>query len=105
MPPGKDPLPFREYWSYLENTFNDREELKKRGCRYNRNLKKWYVPGDLDYDKFTKWWPESLKQFLFNDRYAIHRHHASTGQADVYRAYDVIDDTIFAIKYFLNDIP
>ena len=105
LPPGKDPLPFRSYWSYLENTFNDREELKKRGCRYNRNLKKWYVPGDLDYDKFTKWWPESLKQFLFNDRYAIHRHHSRTGQADVYKAYDVIDDTIFAIKYFLNDIP
>ncbi|MDA9954058.1 DUF5710 domain-containing protein [Planktomarina sp.] len=106
LPPGKDPLRFRSYWSYLENTFNDREELKNRGCRYNRNLKKWYVPGDeLDYDKFTKWWPESLKQFLFNDRFAIHQHHSRTGQADVYKAYDVIDDTIFAIKYFLNDIP
>jgi len=105
LPPGKDPLPFRLYWSYLENTFNDREELKKRGCRYNRNLKKWYVSGDSDYDKFTRWWPESLKQFLFNDRYAIHDHHARTGQADVYRSYDVIDDTLFAIKYYLSDIP
>ena len=105
LPPGKDPLPFRSYWSYLENTFNDREELKKRGCRYNRNLKKWYVPDEFDYDKFTKWWPESLKQFLFNDRYAIHSHHARTGQADVYKSYDVVNDTTFAIKYYLNDIP
>jgi serine/threonine protein kinase len=105
LPPGKDPLPFRSYWSYLENTFNDREELKKRGCRYNSNLKKWYVPGELDYNKFTKWWPVSLKQFLFNDRYAIHHHHAKTGQADVFKAYDIIENTPFAIKYFLNDIP
>ena len=105
LPPGKDPLPFRSYWAYLENTYNDREELKKRGCRYNRNLKKWYVPVEIDYDKFTKWWPESLKQFLFMDRYAIHEHHAKTGQADVYKSYDVHDDTIFAIKYFLSDIP
>ena len=105
LTPGKDPLPFRSYWSYLENTFNDREELKKRGCRYNRNLKKWYVPDEFDYDKFTKWWPESLKQFLFNDRYAIHSHHARTGQADVYTSYDVVNDTTFAIKYYLNDIP
>lgn len=105
LPPGKDPLPFRSYWAYLENTYNDREELKKRGCRYNRNLKKWYVPDEIDYDKFTKWWPESLKQFLFMDRYAIHEHHSKTGQADVYKSYDVLDDTIFAIKYFLSDIP
>jgi len=105
LPPGKDPLPFRSYWAYLENTFSDRDELKKRGCRYNRNLKKWYVPTDCDYDKFTKWWPESLKQFLFNERYAIHKHHGRTGQADVFMAYDVFDDTVFAIKYYLNDIP
>ena len=34
LPPGQDPLPFKDYWSYLENTFADKELLKKRGCRF-----------------------------------------------------------------------
>ena len=74
LPPGKDPLPFRNYWSYLENTYEDRAELKKRGCRFNKNLKKWYLPEDknLDYDDFTNWWPESLRQFIFCERFAVH---------------------------------
>ena len=102
LPGGKDPLPYRAYWSYLENTYTDREELKKRGCRYNRRLKKWYVPRDLNYDDFTKWWPESLKQFVFNERYSVWTHVAKSGQADVYKARDVINGSIHAVKLYFS---
>tara|TARA_Y100000588_G_scaffold167376_1_gene181226 strand:+ start:636 stop:1985 length:1350 start_codon:yes stop_codon:yes gene_type:complete len=112
LPPGNDPLEFRDYWSYLENTYEDRAYLKKNGCRYNGKLKKWYVPliedetGDFqyDYDDFTKWWPETLKQYLFCDRYAVNKFITRSGQAEVYRAWDVEDDEVVAVKYFREDI-
>ena len=73
LPPGKNPLQFKQYWSYLENTYHDRDELKNRGCRFNSKLKKWYVPSDCKeaYYEFVKWWPESLKQFVFNNKFII----------------------------------
>ena len=104
LPPGKDPLPLRRYWSYLENTYEDRKQLKRRGCRYNGNLKKWYVPADRDFDKFTKWWPDTLRQFLFDDKYAAHQFIARSGQAEVYRGYHVSNDEEYAIKYFVDDL-
>ena len=54
-------------------TAYDKEELKKRGCRFNLGLKKWYLPvgGRASFDKFTKWWPESLKQFVFSEKFVI----------------------------------
>ena len=58
LPPGRDPLPLRPWWSYLEKTYEDRAALKRKGCRYNTNLRKWYVPDhldNLDFDDFTNW--------------------------------------------------
>lgn len=103
LPPGKDPLKFREYWAYLDNTFSDREQLKRLGCRYNRHLRKVYVPEHLDIDDFINWWPVSLKPFIFNDRYVILQHMSETGQADVYQAWDVKAGGNYAIKLFLAD--
>ena len=106
LPPGKDPLPFSYYWSYLENTYHDREELKSLGCKFNRKLKKWYVPLDnkVGYDHFSKWWPESFKQFIFNDRFVVEKYISKTGQAEMFQARDPRDGKRYAIKYFLNDV-
>lgn len=106
LPPGKDPLPFWDYWSYLENTFHDREELRSLGCKFNRKLKKWYVPlnNKVSYDQFTKWWPESFKQFIFNDRFVVEKHISRTGQAEMFQARDPHDGKRYAIKYFSNDL-
>ena len=106
LPPGKDPLPFKKYWSYLENTFHDKEELKKRGCRFNLGLKKWYLPigGRASFDKFIKWWPESLKQFVFSEKFVIQQFISRTGQAEMFKAIDPDTDEEFAIKYFLIDV-
>ena len=66
---------FAGYWAYLENTFKDRAQLQKRGCRFNSKLKKWYVPldGKAPYEDFVKWWPDSLKQYIFSDKYVVQR--------------------------------
>ena len=37
-------LKFRRYWAYLERTFDDREALKRQGCRFNANLKNGMCP-------------------------------------------------------------
>jgi len=104
LPSGQDAFPFQDYWAYLENTYDDREELKERGCRYNRNLKKIYVPDDLDFEDFVKWWPSSLDPYVFDNRYVVHEILDQTGQADVYRAWDVKKNEYFAIKYFLSSV-
>ena len=106
LPPGEDPLPFKDCWSYLENTFHDREQLKKRGCRYNSKLKKWYVPlnDKTDYDDFHQWWPKSLKQFVFNERFVVQDFISRTGQAEMFKARDPKTNEDFAVKYFLSDV-
>jgi len=105
LPPGQDPLPLRQYWSYLEKTYEDRAELKRRGCRYNPNIKKWYVPENLDIDDFTRWWPDDLRHFLLCDRYAIHEKYGPpTGQSNVYRAWDVTENSgFYAVKVYKNE--
>ena len=108
IPPGKDPLPFRKYWSVLEKTYKDRSELKERGCEYNKDLKKWFIPiheDDCDYGKFIKWWPDSLKQFIFNDKYIIEEFFAKSGQAEVFYARDQETYEYCAIKYFRDEVP
>lgn len=106
LPAGKNPLPFRDHWAYLENTYEDRALLKRKGCRFNANLKQWYVPLDKDFDDFRSWWPSSLKQFLFCDeRFAVHEHMTSSGQAEVYRAWDCDgDEGWVALKFFYRDL-
>lgn len=106
LPPGLDPLPFKKYWAYLENTFKDRALLQKRGCKFNSKLKKWYVPFDekADYDDFTKWWPDSLKQYIFSEKFVVQEFIERSGQAEVFRAIDPNTQEEFAIKYFLQHI-
>jgi len=106
LPPGKNPLEFKQYWSYLENTYHDRDELKNRGCRFNSKLKKWYVPSDCKeaYYEFVKWWPESLKQFVFNSKFIIEEYISKTGQSEMFKARSLHDGEFYAIKYFLVDV-
>jgi serine/threonine protein kinase len=106
LPPGEDPLPFKDCWSYLENTFHDKEQLKKRGCRYNSKLKKWYVPlnAKTDYDDFHQWWPKSLKQFIFSERFVVQEFISRTGQAEMFKARDPKTNEDFAVKYFLSEV-
>ncbi|MBT6200733.1 MAG: hypothetical protein HOI21_09475 [Bacteroidetes Order II. Incertae sedis bacterium] len=104
VPPGLDPIEFRNWWSFLGPAFKDRERLKKMGARYHRGLKSWYVPRDsnskLDYDDFKEWWPDDCKAYLFNARFAAYNTHARGGQSTVFLGYDLTDDSKCAIKLF-----
>jgi hypothetical protein len=42
---------------YLVNTFNDKEDIKTLGGKYDPDQKKWYIPEDEDIEKFEKWLP------------------------------------------------
>ena len=107
LPPGNDPLPFKNFWSFLDNknTYHDREELKARGCRFNKKLKTWYVPNNanLDFNDFIKWWPDSLKQFVLNEKFVIEKYVHQSGQSELYQAFGVDDGRPYAVKYFIDN--
>ena len=104
LPRGLDPLPFRQHWAFLDKTktYDDRADLKRRGCRWKASLKTWYVPKSFDFDNFVKWWPTDLRKFVLCERYAIHYDmKALSGQADIFQSWDVVDNKgWFAVKAY-----
>ena len=44
---------------YVLCPFDDREEAKKLGARWDPDEKKWYALGDATYAKLAKWHPKS----------------------------------------------
>jgi len=102
LPPVKDPLDVLEFWSFLENTYEDRDQLKRMGAKFHPKMKKWFVPNTCKngFEAFIKWWPENLKRFVLLDKYIIYHKINRGGQADVYRALDIEDKSVYAIKIF-----
>ena len=41
--------------TYLNCPFDDKEECKTLGGRWDGDVKKWYVPAGKDISAFTKW--------------------------------------------------
>ena len=100
IPRGFNPLAFREMWSVLDCPYENRDEVKKRGARFDTSLRKWIITKAFAYDKFSEYWPIELKKFLFNERYAVERLMAESGQSDVFKAVDVENDQRVAVKLF-----
>ena len=51
---------------YLENTYPDREVLKKLpGAKYDGQQKQWWIPVDADKKLFRKWLPEISRIKIF----------------------------------------
>ena len=50
---------------YLNCPYDDKEECKALGGRWDNDARKWYVPGDMDKDMFKVWWPSGSKKPLF----------------------------------------
>lgn len=98
-----DPLSFRRYWGFLECPYKDKDLAKSKGAKFDRLLKKWYVPSTRDFDDFSEWWPEQLQQFIVDKKYSIYERIEVSGQASVYRAYDVNSSEEVAIKFFQRD--
>ena len=50
---------------YLDCPYDEKDEAKKLGARWNRAKSKWYVPGDVYKEhrsKFDRWEPEPVKK-------------------------------------------
>lgn len=45
----------------LEVPFNEKDEAKSLGAKWNPKLKCWYVPAGFDKSEFSKWLPPDLK--------------------------------------------
>lgn len=41
--------------AYLRVPFNEKDEAKKLGARWDASAKKWYVPAGVPLDGFAKW--------------------------------------------------
>jgi hypothetical protein len=53
----------------LDCPFQEKEEAKELGARWNSTIKKWYVPMGMDVSKFARWLPET--QSLPYQKYVI----------------------------------
>lgn len=42
---------------YIDVPFEEKEEAKKLGAKWDPEKKKWYIPERKDADKFAKWFP------------------------------------------------
>lgn len=45
----------RERRLYLSVPFDDRQEARRRGARWDRQAKRWYVPNGIDPALFARW--------------------------------------------------
>jgi hypothetical protein len=41
---------------YLACPFAEKDNCKSLGGRWDQDARKWYVPNDVDRNKFKKWW-------------------------------------------------
>ena len=50
---------------YLQCPYDEKDEGKALGGRWDNEARKWYVPDDADKNLFKDWWPESYFQPTF----------------------------------------
>ena len=100
VPPGLDPLSFRNWWSFLRPAFADKDRIKAMGGKFHPGIKAWYVPSKFDYDEFREWWPKDCLKYLFNDRFAAYSRMTGGGQSSVFFGYDLTNNAECAIKLY-----
>ena len=44
---------------YLKCPYDEKDECKSLGGRWDNDARKWYVPKDVDRNLFKQWWPEN----------------------------------------------
>ena len=44
---------------YINCSYNDKDEVKLLGARWDADKRKWYIPFGLDRSKFRTWTPKS----------------------------------------------
>ena len=44
---------------YLKCPYDEKDECKSLGGRWDNDARKWYVPKDVDRNLFKQWWPKN----------------------------------------------
>lgn len=47
---------------YLDVPFAEKDHAKRLGARWDKDMRKWYIPHGTDINLFDRWWPDALKQ-------------------------------------------
>ena len=47
---------------YLDCPYEDKDECKLKGGKWDNEARKWYVPQGIDRKKFTKWFPKRKEE-------------------------------------------
>ena len=50
---------------YLNCPYDNKEDCKALGGRWDNDARKWYVPDDADRNLFKEWWPLNSSKHLF----------------------------------------
>ena len=49
---------------YLDCPYEDKDECKSLGGYFDLDVKKWYVPDNVDKDAFSKWFPGQNEDYV-----------------------------------------
>lgn len=56
----------------LDVPYEEKDQVKALGAKWNPTLKKWYVPCRADYGKFEKWiWTEDIIAIVYGHLYIV----------------------------------
>ena len=44
---------------YLQCSYDEKDDCKSLGGRWDNDARKWYVPNDVDRNLFKDWWPSN----------------------------------------------
>ena len=53
---------------YLDCPFDEKDECKKLGAKWDPSVKKWYVPDGLDIQLFAKWFEDGNRLNLKEEK-------------------------------------
>lgn len=47
---------------FLDVPFAEKNDAKRLGAKWDAAMRKWFVPHGVDVNRFSRWWPDTLKQ-------------------------------------------
>ena len=85
---------------YLEVPFDEKDEVKKLGAKWNSKRKKWFVPKDVNNQIFTKWIPEYETEFSVK---AVSPFYLVKSKEPCWKCQEVSEVITFASKAIVED--
>ncbi len=47
---------------YLNCPYSEKDLCKTLGAKWDKDKRKWYVPEDVDRNKFRRWWSDNTAE-------------------------------------------